>query len=126
MHAAVGVHAKEASLLHGVVGVQTKEAVMLHAAVGVRTKGASLLHAAVGAGEGGCAKEAHRVRVQIGVRFQRRGFRSPIRARSQESESKEESGLALDPGVRVQGGVRLALDPGVRVQGGVRSGRAFT
>jgi hypothetical protein len=38
-------------------------------------------------------KEAHRVRVQIGVRFQRRGFRSPIRARSRESESKEESDL---------------------------------
>jgi hypothetical protein len=42
-------------------------------------------------GGGSCVtKEAHRVRVQIGVRFQRRGFRSPIRARSQESESKEE------------------------------------
>jgi hypothetical protein len=39
------------------------------------------------------AKEAHRVRVQIGVRFQRRGFRSPIRARSRESESKEEPDL---------------------------------
>jgi hypothetical protein len=38
-------------------------------------------------------KEAHRVRVQIGVRFQRRGFRSPIRARSQESESKGGSDL---------------------------------
>jgi hypothetical protein len=38
-------------------------------------------------------KAAHRVRVQIGVHFQRRGFRSPIRARSRESESKEESDL---------------------------------
>jgi hypothetical protein len=38
-------------------------------------------------------KGAHRVRVQIGVRFQRRGFRSPIWARSWESESKEESDL---------------------------------
>jgi hypothetical protein len=38
-------------------------------------------------------KGAHRARVQIGVRFQRRGFRSPIRARSRESESKEESDL---------------------------------
>jgi hypothetical protein len=39
------------------------------------------------------SKEAHRARVQMGVRFQRRGFRSPIRARSRESESKEESDL---------------------------------
>jgi hypothetical protein len=36
---------------------------------------------------------AHRVRVQIGARFQRRGFRSTIRARSRESESKEEYDL---------------------------------
>jgi hypothetical protein len=38
-------------------------------------------------------KGAHRVRAQIGVRFQRRGFGSPIRARCRESESKEESDL---------------------------------
>jgi hypothetical protein len=39
------------------------------------------------------SKGAHGVRVQIGVRFQRRGFRSPIRARTRESESKEEPDL---------------------------------
>jgi hypothetical protein len=58
----------------------------------------------------GRAKEVHRVRVQTRVRFQRRGFRSPIRARTpkseskgepdflwtRESESKEESDLPLD------------------------------
>jgi hypothetical protein len=38
-------------------------------------------------------KGAHGVRVQLGVRFQRRGFRSPIRAWGRESESKEESNL---------------------------------
>jgi hypothetical protein len=42
-------------------------------------------------------KGAHIVRVQIGVRFQRRGFRSPIRARSRESESKEEPDLLWTP-----------------------------
>jgi hypothetical protein len=100
------------------------------------------------------AKEAHRVRVQTRVRFQRRGLTSPIRARTRESESKEESDLlwtrepkskggsdllwtprvrvqggvrfVLDTRVRVQGGVRLALDTRVRVQTRVRSGKAFT
>jgi hypothetical protein len=39
-------------------------------------------------------KEKIHKRVQIGVRFQRRGFRSPIRARrTRESESKEEPDL---------------------------------
>jgi hypothetical protein len=41
----------------------------------------------------GVGKEAHRVQVQTRVRFQRRGFRSPIRARTPDSESKEESDL---------------------------------
>jgi hypothetical protein len=68
-------------------------------------------------------KEAHRVRVQTRVRFQRRGFRSPIQARTpeseskeepdllwtRESESKEESDLPLDSRVRVQGRVRFAF-----------------
>jgi hypothetical protein len=69
------------------------------------------------------SKEAHRVRVQTRVRFQRRGFRSPIWARtpepeskeepdflwSREPESKEESDLPLDSRVRVQGRVRFAF-----------------
>ena len=54
-------------------------------------------------------KEAHRVRVQTRVRFQRRRFRSPIRARTPESESKEEPDLPLDSGVRVQGRIRFAF-----------------
>jgi hypothetical protein len=54
-----------------------------------------------------CSKEAHGVRVQTGVRFQRRGFRSPIRARSRESESKEEP----DPGAKA--GSRQAPLPGL-------------
>ena len=71
------------------------------------------------------SKEAHRVRVQTRVRFQRRGFRSPIRARTPESESKyesdfrwtpesesnEESDLPLDSRVRVQVRARFFLTP---------------
>jgi hypothetical protein len=44
------------------------------------------------------SKEAHRVRVQTRVRFQRCGFRSPIRARTlQEPESKGEPDLLWTP-----------------------------
>jgi hypothetical protein len=84
----------------------------------------------------GGGKGAHGVRVQIGVRFQRRGFGSPIRARTRESESKEESDLLWtreseskgesdlvwtpEPESRVQGGARFGL---VRR---VRSGKVFT
>jgi hypothetical protein len=65
-----------------------------HTPVGLATAGGL---AEISAGVLGTAatwvKGAHRVRVQIGVCFQRRGFRSPIRARSRESESKGESDL---------------------------------
>jgi hypothetical protein len=47
------------------------------------------------------------VRVQIGVRFKPRGFRSPIRARSRESESKEEPDLLWTPEPESKGGSDL-------------------
>jgi hypothetical protein len=42
-------------------------------------------------------KEAHIVRVHTRVRFQRRGFRSPIQARTRKSESKGGSDLLWTP-----------------------------
>jgi hypothetical protein len=53
------------------------------------------------------AKEAHRVRVQTRVRFQRRGFRSPIRARTREPESKEEPDFLWTPESESKGGSDL-------------------
>ena len=66
------------------------------------------------------SKEAHRVRVQTRVRFQRRGFRSPIRARTSESESKEESDLLWTRESESKEESNLPLDSRARVQGRVR------
>jgi hypothetical protein len=66
-------------------------------------------------------KEAHRVRVQTRARFQRREFRSPIRARAPEPESKSEPDLLAKFGLRSpspsQSSICLwTLDSRVRVQ----------
>ena len=89
------------------------------------------------------SKEAHRVRVQTRVRFQRRGFTSPIRARTRESESKGESDLLWTRESESKEGFDLLWtreseskeesdfrwtgeSDRVHVQGRVRSGKAFT
>jgi hypothetical protein len=99
--------------------------------------------AACGGRRGARGKEAHRVRVQTRVRFQRRRFRSPIRARTREPESKEESDLLWtgDSESKEEPDLLWIREPEsngdsdllwtgesdrVRVQGRVRSGKAFT